>query len=267
MHNRRLLFSLVALAASASLADTASAQATADQARLIFTLSGGIVGGKKLWAVGAQPVQVTDPADILALERRVRSTLAVALGASYFPQDHFGFTAEGFLIGLGYEDNCRQVFSSGSAIVTAACQAIDASQRRATAVVVSGGPIFRFSSRKLLSPYVRFNAGLLFSNQSSVRMTGEFPSPAGPVNLIIYSDDRESRVDPSFALGAGFTAAVASGYQLRWEIRDNLLPINRVTGPAAIAGTMPPHGRQFKHIFSMTIGFDVVLERRKGRRY
>ena len=267
MHNRRLLVILLVLAASASLPPTTSAQATADQARLIFTISGGIVGGKKLWSVGAQPVQVTDPADVLALERRVRSTLAVALGASYFPRDHFGFTAEGFLIGLGYEDNCSQVFSSGSAIVTAACQAIDASQRRATAVVVSGGPIFRFSSRKLLSPYVRFNAGLLFSNQSSVRMTGEFPSPSGPVNLIIYSDDRESRVDPSFALGAGFTAAVARGYQLRWEIRDNLLPINRVTGPAAIAGTMPPHERQFKHILSMTIGVDVVLERRKGRRY
>jgi hypothetical protein len=267
MHNRRLSSILVALAAPAFLPAPAFAQATGDQARLIFTLSAGVVGGKKLWAVGAQPVRITDPADTLALERRVRSTLAVALGGSYFPGEHFGIGAEGFLIGLGYEDQCNQVFSSGLALVTAACQAINAGAPRATSVVVSGGPIFRVNSRKPLSPYARFNAGLIFSNQSSVRMTGQFPSPDGPVNLIVYSDTRESRVDPAFALGAGFTAAVAKGYQLRWEVRDNLIAINRVTGPAAVAGTMPPHERVFKHIFSMTIGVDVVLERRRGRRY
>jgi hypothetical protein len=78
-------------------------------------------------------------------------------------------------------------------------------------------------------------------------------------------------VEPSLALGLGFTAAVAKGYQIRWEVRDNIVGIQRVTGTLPQSGlvspTVPPHGRVFKHLFSMTLGFDVVLERRRGRRY
>ena len=57
------------------------------------------------------------------------------------------------------------------------------------------------------------------------------------------------------------------GINLRWEVRDNIAGVQRVTGTIPIAGFVPPHERVFKHLFSMTVGFDVVLERRKGRRY
>ncbi|MDF3053848.1 MAG: hypothetical protein K0S19_1953, partial [Geminicoccaceae bacterium] len=30
---------------------------------------------------------------------------------------------------------------------------------------------------------------------------------------------------------------------------------------------VPPHKLVFKHLFSMTFGFDIILERRRGRRY
>ena len=42
---------------------TAEAQRTGDQARLIFTVSAGGVGGKQLWMVDRQPVQFTDSID------------------------------------------------------------------------------------------------------------------------------------------------------------------------------------------------------------
>jgi hypothetical protein len=29
----------------------------------------------------------------------------------------------------------------------------------------------------------------------------------------------------------------------------------------------PPHERTFKHLFSLLIGIDIVLERQRGRRY
>jgi hypothetical protein len=74
-------------------------------------------------------------------------------------------------------------------------------------------------------------------------------------------------VAPVLGLGIGFTAAVAKGYQLRWEVRDNIAGVQRVTAATAQARTIPPHKMTYKHLFSLMIGFDVVLERRPGRRY
>lgn len=245
----------------------AFAQATADQARLIFTVSAGAVAGKHLWSVGPQAVQFTDPVDTFALGRRITSNLAVGFGGAYFPGEALGVTIEGFLVGLGFEDSCRHLFSSGAGSVAEACESIQGGSKAATAVVLSGGTMFRVNSRKPFSPYARLNAGLVFSNQSAVRTIGQYSSARGPVDLIIYEDDHSSRVNPAFALGAGFTAVVGRGYQLRWEIRDNIVGVQRVLGPTPFAGAIPPHKQAFKHLFSLTIGFDVVLERRRGRRY
>ncbi|HEY3011980.1 MAG TPA: hypothetical protein VGJ36_04475 [Gemmatimonadales bacterium] len=243
------------------------AQRTGDQARLIFTVSLGAVGGRELWSVGPQPVQFTTPTDSLALGRRIRSNVAVGFSGSYFGGEHLGLSLDGFLVGLGFEDSCRQVFSSGSGSVAAACDWIQGNTKPATTVMLSLGPIFRFNSRKLFSPYARLNAGFIFSTQSSLRTIGRFPGDSGLVDLIIYSDEHDSRVEPALALGAGFTAAIAKGYQLRWEVRDNVVGVQRVTGPTPQSGLVPPHELDYKHLISITVGFDVVLERRRGRRY
>jgi hypothetical protein len=268
MRIRRLLFILTALIGSGAFPAVVAAQSTRDQSRLVFTVSLGAVGGSRLWSSSPQAVQFINPADTFALGRRIRPTLAVGFGGAYFPGETVGFTVEGFLIGLGFEDSCRHVFSSGATAIAEACQSIQGKKKAATSVILSGGTIFRLNSRKLFSPYGRVNAGLVLSNQSSLRTTGQFVnSVVETVDLFVYSDDHNSRVDPSLALGVGFTAAVAKGYNLRWEVRDNITGVQRVTGTIPIAGFVPPHERVFKHLFSMTVGFDVVLERRKGRRY
>jgi hypothetical protein len=266
MHVRE--FACIALfLATGALTSPAWAQRTGDQARLIFTVSGGVVAGKRLWSVDAQPVQFTTPADTFALGRRIRSNIAIGFGGTYFPGEHFGIGAEGFLVGLGFEDSCRLAFSSGSGDVATACQSIQGATKGATAVLLSVGPVFRVNSRSLFSPYVRANLGLVFSNQSSLRTIGRFPTPDGTADLIVYDDDHDTRVAPALGLGAGFAAAIGKGYQLRWEVRDNIVGVQRVTGSAPEARVVPPHQMTYKHLFSMTIGFDVVLERRRGRRY
>ena len=242
-------------------------QGTRDQARLIFTVAGGVVVGRQLWSVDNQPVQFTTPSDTLALGRRIRNSLAIGFSGTYFPREHLGFAVEAFLVGLGFEDRCRVAFSSGSTDLVTACQSIQGGTKSATAVALTAGPLVRFNSQRLISPYARANIGLVFSNQSSIRTVGRFPTSEGFSDLIVYDDDHESRVEPAFALGAGFTAAIARGYQLRWEIRDNIVGVQKVTRASAEARVVPPHEVTFKHLFSILIGFDVVLERRRGRRY
>lgn len=274
MRSRWLLLLTAALVCSSSLFPavglgqaTGDQGPTRDQARLVFTVSAGAVAGKQLWSSSPQAIQFIDPADTFALGRRIRSTLAVGFGGAYFPGENLGFSVEGFLLGLGFEDSCQQLFSSGSTDVATVCRSLQGKTKAATSVTLSGGSIFRVNSRKSISPYARVNLGLVFSNQSSLRTVGQFPTSMGLADLIVYSDDKDSRIDPSAALGLGFTAAIAQGYQLRWEVRDNIVGVQRVTGTVPNAGSIPPHERVFKHLFSMTIGFDVVLERRRGRRY
>jgi len=243
------------------------AQATGDEARLLLGISVGAVSGARLWSTSPQAVQFINPADTFALDRRIRSNLVVGFGGTYFSSENLGFAVEGFLIGLGLEDNCRQVFSSGSGDVADVCQSLQGREKPASAVTLAVGPVFRFNSRKRFSPYARANLGFTLSNQSSLRTSGEFPTDSGPSTIIVYADERNSRIDPSLALGVGFTAAVSKGSQLRWEIRDNIVGIQQVTGTIPIAGFVPPHKRVFKHLFSMALGFDIILERRRGRRY
>jgi hypothetical protein len=266
MHVRELACAALIIGGSA-LPARAWSQATKDQARLIFTVSGGVVAGRNLWSVGAQPVQFIDPVDTLALGRQIRSSLAVGFAGTYFPGENLGVSVEGFLVGLGFEDNCRVAFSSGSGDLATACQSIQGATKSASAVALTAGPVLRINSRSLISPYARANLGLVFSNQSSIRTVGRFPTPDGFSDLIVYDDDHESRVEPAFGLGAGITAAIGQGYQLRWEVRDNIVGVQTVSEASPVARVIPPHEVTFKHLFSMTIGFDVVLERRRGRRY
>lgn len=252
-----------------ALAPAASAQ-TRDQARIAFTITAGYVLPRDLWSVGRQPVSDAPlPSDTFALGRRIRPTVSFGFSGTYFPGNHLGYVGEAYLVGLGFEDRCSLVYASGSTRNSQACASIDQGEKAATAVALNGGLVYRVASRAIISPYVRVAGGILFTTQSSVRMIGQFPSAVTgePVDAVIYPDNQDSRVTPTGVVGLGFTSAIGRGYQLRWEIRDNVTPVRAVTGGTLEDGTPPPTATRVKHLISFNVGFDVVLERRRGRRY
>lgn len=257
-----------AAALLAAFASQVEAQRTGDRARLVFTVSGAYTDRRGLWSVASQPVQdavgTAQITDNFALSRGIMPALGAGLSGIYFPGEHLGITGEAFLIGLGYEDNCRIAGPAMSAQNAQICADIDERERRATAVTISGGGIFRLFSREPISPFARVSAGLLFSSQSSI-LTEGFTDEG--VLLTVYEDDSNARVSPAFAIGVGATVQLGRSYGLRWEVRDNIVGVERVSGPTAGPRVEPPHDRSFKHLFSVLIGLDVVLERQRGRRY
>ena len=262
MHIRHLALATAALIVSAGPLE---GQRTGDRARLIFTVSGAYVQGKGLWTVRDQPV-LDGPStmDRLGISRSIMPTFGAGLSGTYFAGEHVGLTADAFLLGLGYEDNCTLITGVQSAQTAEVCDDIDDNERRAAAVTLSAGAVFRFFSREAISPFARINAGLLFSNQSSV-LTQGFSNDG--VQLTIYDDEKDTRVGPALAIGVGASMPLGRAYHLRWEVRDNIVGIERVTGATPDARFEPPHERTFKHLFSLLIGIDVVLERQRGRRY
>ena len=253
----------------AAHATPAAAQRTGDRSRLVFTVSGGYVQGRGLWTVPNQPVpqSVDDTTSIIdnyAINRSIKGTIAAGFSGTYYAGEHVGLTADAFLLGLGFDDSCRLTPPVESARNQQICDDIDQQEKSAAAVTLSGGAVFRFLSREPVSPFARVSAGLLFSNQSSVLTQGVRDDG---VLLTIYEDSRRTRVTPSLALGVGATMPIGRAYHLRWEVRDNIVGIEAVTGPTSAPRFEPPHERRYKHLFSILIGIDVILERSRGRRY
>jgi hypothetical protein len=262
---------LLALVAIAGLVGTPlSAQRTADQARLSLGLSAGATTGTTLWSISGQPIFTSSVAvDTVLLSRKTRGALAVVFHGTYFPSEHWGFTGEGMLIGLGMEDHCELSFSSGSSRGAEICNTINGQDTPGSAVALSVGSLYRIMSRRVISPYARLSAGLVISQHSTIQTDGFFSdSSAEEVRFTVYDDPGQAHATPVFGLGVGFTAALGRGYQLRWELRDNIVGLDQVTAPTfGTPNLEPPQNRGWKHVWSVTFGFDVVLERRRGRRY
>jgi len=260
----------VAAALLAAHASPAAAQRTGDRARLVFTVSGAYIQGRGLWTVPSQPVQEvvtgggTPVTDNFLLNRSVKGSLGAGFSGIYFPGEHVGLTADFVLLGLGYDDACQLLGPAQSTRNAQVCEDIDEQEKSAAAVTVSAGGVFRFFSREFISPFARVNAGLLFSNQSSILTQGVTNSG---VLLTIFEDEKRTRVSPALALGVGATMPIGRAYHLRWEVRDNIVGIEAVTGPTSAPRFEPPHERKYKHLFSVLIGIDVILERNRGRRY
>ena len=65
----------------------------------------------------------------------------------------------------------------------------------------------------------------------------------------------------------GVTAPIGPGYQLRIEARDVYASFRVVTGPATRQGLGATAGTKPFHHVALTIGLDIVLEQKRGRRY
>ncbi len=257
-----LLLGLLALGGTT----LAGAQATRDQARLVFTVAGAFTGRSSLWEVAGQPVaRRSTGLDTLDLQRRIRSTLGLMFSGMYFPRDVLGLGVEAFLIGIGFVDDCR-ITSLGAPDPRTQdlCGSIDGQEKSASAVLVSAGPVFRVNSRRTISPYFRVQPGLVVASQSPIRTEGTLDTGD---RFIVYRDEKTTRITPGVVFGLGMTAQVGKGYQLRWEIRDNYVGLATVEGPTARDGALPSFQTSYKHLWSVVVGFDVVLERRRGRRY
>jgi len=82
----------------------------------------------------------------------------------------------------------------------------------------------------------------------------------------VIRDDSKTSAAPIFVGAIGVMFAVSSGYQIRAEIRDQLVRLERPTGPADDQARVNKEGL-WSHVPSLVFGFDIVLEQSRGRRY
>lgn len=246
---------------------TLGAQATNDESRLVVGVGGGYIAGHSLWQVSNQPLFTTgSQVDRMSLVRDVRGNLTFTGQLTYFPSPRFGWSGEITYIGLGTRDGCALVVDNGDPFNRAACTSINGRDRAASAVAAMGGGVYRLLPRGDVQPYMRGSVGFALVPRSTTAMTAFFGQD-DRTGLVIYLQDDSKAIKPMGALSVGFATAPSNGYQFRFEARATAVQLATVTGPAELGSPNPPTGSKWVVLPSFILAFDVVLEKRRGRRY
>ncbi len=265
-------------------APLASARAqTADQPNLIFSISAGYLTGGSLWTIARQLEPVSTPGavtwDTLTLGRKLSPGLAATLSATYFRSPHLGYSVEAGFFGIGSTASCGALGGYRT----------DPDQKDQQACVYTQGENIRGNT-------VGFLAGLVWrpvsrGNQLFLRAAGggaivgsSYIETAAPVNILVapgqstqatlflLEDNHQDHLTWMVSLGGGAMLPISPGYQLHIEVRDLITALAVPTGPvdsiSIMRGTFQPPTRwRAVHIPTITVGLDVVLERRRGHRY
>lgn len=251
------------------------------QPNLILSISGGVTGGGSLWEVPHQLAVAPNGAfDTLALGRRLRPGIVAAFDALYHPSPHLGYVVEIAFFGVGSEGRCAQVNPSRAWAPDAdnknqqACTRVQGAHVNTNVIGFQGGLVYRVAPTARFSPYVRATAGLGALGPSYVTTAAEILAAAcDSFGTCTYELLREpSRTSATWVatLAAGLTVASGPGYQFRFEARDLItaLPIAADSvSPFTVGFPNAPVAMRTRHIFTLTAGLDVVLERRHRRRY
>jgi hypothetical protein len=270
---------------------------TVDWARVTMGLSVGLHAGSSLWDVVSQPVLSSNmttgnppipyPPDLYHLHRDIRAGFTLAAQGTFFSSPRFGVTFELTYLGLGLSDACTVAHDGGDPALAQACEFVGSSQtfaegitpgagyhpgssvdHSASATLIEGGVVLRPFKPAALQPFFKGMIGFATTPHSTIEMESIYGAIADTTQgLIIYQDYTPPAVRPVFTLGAGMTTAPSSGLQFHVEARETFLPLAVVTGPTISQNLQPPNTSVLKGFFSLLVGFDIVLQRERGKRY
>jgi hypothetical protein len=267
--------SRVAILCGAALATTSpSAAQQRSEPQLLLTIFGGAAAGGNLWSIDRQPlVLLEDEAsiDTIALDRAITPGVSLGASATYFPSPHFGLSGEIVFLGFGRDDSCRFVYTDPSPARAGyneqICADLTQTEGAASTFGFYIGGLYRVAPRGPVKPYLRALVGFTSRSSSTVEVTGRFTDGDGITRArLIILDPDPGAFTASAGFGAGVMIPFAAGYQARLEFRDNLVVMDRVTGPANALAVAPTDTRLL-HSWALFFMLDIVLEQRRGRRY
>ncbi|MGH7673833.1 MAG: hypothetical protein ACREMV_01060 [Gemmatimonadales bacterium] len=257
------------LLAAAPLSRPAAAQ-QGPEVNLVLSFFGGAVNGHELWSVPRQPVVVIGsiPAthDTMSLSRATTSGFTAGFSATYYRGGHFGWHVEIVYAEHSFDDGCLMLSAAPDPRNDELCQSIRAESHGGGVVSITAGVSLRATTRGWIIPYARGTVGIASYSSSTVEVAGFFTSGGNPSERVIILDNDASRVSPTATVAAGLAAVLGSSTQLRLELRDLVAGETVLTGPADALGRAPTDTRVSHHL-SLSIGLDVILERKRGRRY
>jgi hypothetical protein len=269
----------VAVVGLIGLAAAAVAQSH-DEPQLVFSIGGGMVAGSgELWSLPAQGVAVVGGTgiDTMGLARRLRPGPVATLSATYLRSRHLGFTAELGYFGVATEQRCTPPVNGYQPDAESknlqACSRGNGLHVQTSMVGFQIGLGYRFAANARLTPYARASTGIGFLANSFIRTDGAITATSacatsgGVCQWPLIDGETTTERAIIATLAAGASVAISTGYRFRFEVRDLIASLPVPSAPANPANGLAPVGSSLRHIPVFEAGLDVVLERRRGRRY
>jgi hypothetical protein len=264
-------FAVIALVAASPGAAQSSPQPT-----IVLTIGGGVVTGHGLWSLDKQPLCLLNGSgacsglyDTLRIARSILPSIIIGAAGTYFPWPHAGFHAEVSYVGFPIDDSCFPLFLNPDAPNNRAqqmCDNLSSASGTGSAISAFVGLTLRAAMRRAISPYARASVGVVNLSHSTTEVVGQFVDQNGARERQIINDVGGRGSSLLLGGAAGFTSPIGPGYQFRLEVRDLIASMARVTGPANDLAIAPAE-KKFYHHIGLVLALDVVLERRRGRRY
>lgn len=267
-------------AAAASLLLSCCATALAAQAEppyeptLAFSINVGLTSHKDLWSLPRQPQPAPGNAfDTLSLGRVIRPGLVAGVSATYYTSPRFGWTAEVTYFGIASEQRCSgpAAFVPDSLNLNQeACVRANGAHVNTSVVGFLLGATYRLIDGGRVQPFIRATAGPGIMGSSYVNTSGLVTAPSGCSGGCVYALFEEQ--DPAqftfvANVSAGLTFKMSEAYRLRFEMHDVITQVAIATGPHPPSTTVGPTSKVVRHVPTLTFGLDLLLERRRGRRY
>jgi hypothetical protein len=113
-----------------------------------------------------------------------------------------------------------------------------------------------------VTPYVRGGAGFTYTSVSTTYLEG--PSTNGI--KVIVDDPAPGQWAVSLLAGGGALIGLGPGYSFRFDITDVAERLQILTAPAD-RFAHAPRSHRFTHHLTFSLGFGIVLDAKRGRRY
>ncbi len=246
-----------------------AAQREHDQARLF--IGAGLLhvsGGGAVWQVGQQPLLDAAGTDTARLARNLTSALGITIHGAYFPSANYGFAAELVVTRMGTADDCTLTSRAGTDYAADLCGSLQNNEGGASTAIVAGGVMLRPDWRGGVQPYLRGMGGFAIMQESFVATDGQVRAGGGEYAAAsVYHDENVTTTSPYLTVGLGLATPLGPGWQGRVEVRDSWLRLTGVDHATARQGVQPKVMTRGHHLLMFMVSIDVVLERKRGRRY
>jgi len=221
-----------------------------------------------VWRVGQQPIFDAAATDTFRLARELTSTLGISFQGAYFPSASYGLAGELVVTRMGTADDCVLTSRAATQYASDLCGSLQNNEGGTSTAILAGGILLRPDWRGGVQPYLRGMGGLAIMQKSFVTTDGLVRAGGGQYAAAsVYHDEDVTTTSPYLAVGLGLATPLGPGWQGRVELRDSWLRLTGIDGATTRQGVQPKVTTHGHHLLMFMVSVDIVLERKRGRRY